>query len=70
MFTISLDQPALADDLLRFLRRMGFEANEVGYGTIAAHVPAGHPTSARTQLELYIGVWRATRGAVGVTVEP
>ena len=70
MFTISLDQPALADDLVRFLLRMGFEAIEVDYGSVAAKLPAAHPTSARSQLELYIGVWRATRGAVGVTVDP
>lgn len=70
MFTITLDQPAQADDLLRFLRRMGFDAVEADYGTIEARLPGAEPAGARTQLQLYVGVWHATHDACRVTISP
>ena len=48
---------------------MGFDAAEVDYGTVVAHSRAWQQASARTQLQLYVSVWRATHDAVGVNIQ-
>lgn len=68
---IRVSHPALVDDLVRFLERMGFAAVECDYGAIRVEL-RGERTAPerRAQLELYVQVWQATRPGVGAALEP
>jgi hypothetical protein len=68
---IRVSHPALVDDLVRFLERMGFAAVECDYGAI--HVELGGERTApefRAQLDFYVQVWQATRPDVAAALEP
>jgi hypothetical protein len=68
---IRVSHPALLDDLVRFLERMGFAAVECDYGAIRVEL-GGERTAPefRAQLELYVQVWQATRPGVELALEP
>jgi hypothetical protein len=67
---IRVSHPALVDDLVRFLERMGFAAVECDYAAIC--VELGEERTApefQAQLELYVQVWQATRPGVAAALE-
>ena len=68
---IRVSHPALVDDLVRFLERMGFAAVECDYGAVCVEL-GGEKTAPklRAQLELYVQVWQATRPGVAAALEP
>lgn len=53
---IRLRTPDLTEDLVRFLRRMGWPAREVDYGVVAVepHGEADEPE----QLDAHLRIWR------------
>jgi hypothetical protein len=68
---IRVSHPALVDDLVRFLERMGFAAVECDYGAIRVEL-GGERTApeVKAQLQLYVQVWQATRPGVAAALEP
>jgi hypothetical protein len=68
---IRVSHPALVDDLVRFLERMGFAAVECDYDAIRVDLGGERTAPAfRAQLELYVQVWQATRPGVAAALEP
>jgi hypothetical protein len=68
---IRVSHPALVDDLVRFLERMGFAAVECDYGAIRVELrEERNAPEFRAQLELYLEVWQATRPGVAAALEP
>lgn len=68
---IRISHPAFIDDLVRFFERMGFVAVECDYDAIRVEL-RGERTAPelRTQLQLYVQVWAATRPGVAAALEP
>jgi hypothetical protein len=57
---VKLSDPALADDLVAFLRRAHCEAEREENGTLAVTLPDALPEeAARLELEAYLTAWRA-----------
>jgi hypothetical protein len=52
---IRLRTPDLTEELVRFLRRMGFRAREIDYGVVAVETDAerGH-----SHLDAYLRIWQ------------
>jgi hypothetical protein len=66
---IRLTHPFLADDLVRFLERMGFTVEESDYDTFEVRIGEHEPAAARrAQLLLYLHVWQATRPGVSALI--
>ena len=65
---IQLTHPALVDEFIRSLRRMGFAAHECGYDTVFVAGDVQTCPVARAQLQLYVQVWQATHPGVSASV--
>lgn len=67
---VQLSEPTLADDLLRFLRKLQCVAVADAAGTISVSIPDLVPEDARLELGLYLGVWRVMHPDVEVRLLP
>jgi hypothetical protein len=68
---IQVSHPALIEDLVRFLERMGFAAVECDYGAVRVELRGESAApERRAQLQLYVQVWQATRPGVAIALEP
>jgi hypothetical protein len=62
---VKLSEPALADDLVSFLRRAQCEAERGENGTLTVTLPDALPEeAARLELEAYLTAWRALHPGV------
>jgi len=68
---VRISNPHLVDDLVRFLKRMGFTVDECDYDAVCVElVGEGADAVLEARLQLYVQVWQATRGDVSAVVEP
>jgi hypothetical protein len=66
---LQLDDPALVDNLLDFLRRRGCPGEREGEGVIDVELPPGLALDeARLELDLYLRVWQSLHGWTRVDV--
>ena len=63
---VRLRTPDLTEELVRFLRRMGLRAREVGYGLVEVESPAGVDQS---HLEGYLRIWQRVHARATVELE-
>lgn len=64
---VEISDPALADDLVAFLRRAHCEAERADGTSVAVSVPeAGRDDLARRELEAYLKAWQALHPGVQV----
>lgn len=55
-----VNKPMLVEDLVRFLRSMGFVAQEVDYATIEIGLAGASREEVQGKLGIYLAVWQAT----------
>ena len=67
---IQLTHPALVDEFIQSLGRMGFVAHECGYDTVFVAGDVQRCAVARAQLQLYVQVWQATHPGVSASFRP
>jgi hypothetical protein len=63
---IRLRTPDLTEELVRFLRRMGWPAAEVDYGLVEVQPHGGGDES---QLDAYLRIWRRVHPRATVELE-
>jgi hypothetical protein len=66
---IRLRTPDLTEELVRFLRRMGFDAGEVDYGVVAVE-PLGEAALDEASVDAYIRIWQRVHARAAVELEP
>jgi hypothetical protein len=67
---VRISNPQLVDDLVRFLKRMGFTVDECDYDAVRVErLSEGAEAVLEARLQLYVQVWQATRGDVSAVVE-
>jgi hypothetical protein len=66
---IKVTDPASIDELIRFLSRLGFSANDCGVETVRIDCRREPRAAVRQQLEIYLQLWQATRSGVDAVVE-
>jgi hypothetical protein len=55
--TVRLNRPTLIDELMAYLRSLGHDVSEAGYGTLEIEVA----DDARARLEFHLTIWEAVR---------
>jgi len=61
---VVLDVPARTEDLVRYLRRLGFAAEEVDYGVLAIDGPR---RGGELDLDACLGIWERVHPPVRLT---
>jgi hypothetical protein len=64
---IRLRTPDLTEELVRFLRRMGFRAREIDYGVVAVE-PDGERND--SHLDAYLRIWQQVHARATLELEP
>jgi hypothetical protein len=64
---IKLGTPDLTEELVRFLRRMGYRAHEVDYGVVEVEADAA---GGKSQLDSYLRIWQQVHSRADFELDP
>ena len=64
---IKLGTPDLTEELVRFLRRMGYRAHEVDYGVVEVDADAA---GSESQLDSYLRIWQQVHSRADLELDP
>lgn len=64
---IKLGTPDLTEELVRFLRRMGYRAHEVDYGVVEVEAD---DAGGEAQLDSYLRIWQQVHSRADFELDP